>query len=141
MSQPIVSPLPPILITTIPVPPISVIAILFLVACYAAYQSLWHPLAALPTLHWSTPVSRLHYIYNICFFSRREMHLRAHLNSEGFEGFQPLIRTGPNEVSVMSTEGIKTVFDGGFERSTWYHAFIKYGYVIDISSIFVLAWF
>ena len=58
------------------------------------------------------------------------MHLKAHFNSEGFDSFQPLVRTGPNEVCVMSTEGIKMAFDGGFERSTWYHSFVKYGYVI-----------
>ena len=127
MSQVITSPFPPVVLVTVPVPPISVIVVLVVLLSFAAYQCLWHPLAGLPSLHWSTPVSRLHYIYNICFFSRRAMHLKAHLNSENLEGFQPIVRTGPNEVSVMSTEGIKTVFDGGFERSTWYHAFFKYG--------------
>lgn len=43
--------------------------------------------------------------------------------------FRPIVRIGPNEVSIMATEGIKVVFDGGFERSPWYSVFSNFGWV------------
>ena len=41
--------------------------------------------------------------------------------------FVPLIRIGPNEVSIMTTQGIKTVYEGGFERTSQYAAFQNFG--------------
>lgn len=29
---------------------------------------------------------------------------------------------------MMTLEGVKTVFDGNFERSLWYDVFANYGY-------------
>lgn len=39
----------------------------------------------------------------------------------------PLIRVGPNEVSIMTTQGIKTVYDGEFERTSHYTVFENFG--------------
>lgn len=40
----------------------------------------------------------------------------------------PVIRLGPNEVSVNCIDGgIRTVHGGGFEKPKWYSFFVKYG--------------
>lgn len=39
----------------------------------------------------------------------------------------PLIRVGPNEISLMTTQGMKTVYDGGFDRTSHYSVFQNFG--------------
>ena len=42
----------------------------------------------------------------------------------------PLVRLGPNELSVNSIEGLRTVYKGGFERHVWFErGFANYGWV------------
>ena len=40
----------------------------------------------------------------------------------------PIIRLGPNEISVNQVDGgIRTVYGGGFEKGEWYRIFDNYG--------------
>ena len=113
-------------IPTIKLHPIT-LAVIALVVISILFLNLRNPLSRIPAAHWSAPFSRLYYLSVIYFNARRQTVLDAHRNQNGDEGFRPVIRVAPNEVSIMTTEGIKTVFDGGFERPTWYHAFMNFG--------------
>ena len=84
-----------------------------------------NPLSRIPSIHWSAPLSRAWYTFAIYSKPRTHIHLKAHRNDGAF---QPLVRVGPNEVSVMSTAAIKTVYESGnFNRTSWYEAFMKWG--------------
>lgn len=43
----------------------------------------------------------------------------AHLDLEGPNGIRPVVRLGLSEVSIVTAEAIKAVFDGGFARPSW----------------------
>jgi hypothetical protein len=40
----------------------------------------------------------------------------------------PVIRLGPNELSINDVEGLRLVYGGGFEKGKWYSIFDNYGY-------------
>lgn len=94
-------------------------------ALYAFYKHSTDPLSRIPTIHWSAPFSRCYIIWQIYQNRRRYAHYDAHMKHVG--GILPLIRVGPKEVSLMTTQGIKTVYDGGFERTSHYTAFENFG--------------
>jgi hypothetical protein len=74
-----------------------------------------HPLAAL------TPLWMLWIRYT--GYEIRTIH-KAH------QKLGPIIRIGPNEISVNCVKGgIQTVYSGGFEKGFWYDLFVNYGYV------------
>lgn len=102
---------------------------LLLVALLALYVFFKHgtdPLARIPTIYWSAPFSRSYILWQVYQNRRRYAHYDAHMNHGG--EILPLIRVGPNEVSIMTTQGTKLVYDGGFERTSRYTVFQNFGY-------------
>lgn len=81
------------------------------------------PLSKIPSAHWSSHVSPLWILYvrykNIENGTIHELHKKK----------GPIIRTGPNELSVNCYEGgLKTIYTGGFHKTDFYHnRFINYG--------------
>ncbi|MCJ1420522.1 hypothetical protein MMC32_006879 [Xylographa parallela] len=48
----------------------------------------------------------------------------------------PIVRLGPNELSVNSIEGLRTVYKGGFERHVWFErGFANYGIPNMVSTL------
>jgi hypothetical protein len=39
----------------------------------------------------------------------------------------PVVRIGPNEVSINTMAAVKTVYGGGFDKHAWYSLFDNYG--------------
>ena len=85
-------------------------------------------LSNIPSIHWSVKATRAHHLYITYFSSVKTDYYEAHLGRSGSGVFQPMLRISPNEISMMSIEGVKTAFDGGFERSSWYNVFANFGY-------------
>jgi hypothetical protein len=112
-----------------------ILAAIVVVLLRAVYYNCLSPLAKLPTIHWSARWTRCHLLYTKYFYSVRHAHYSAHLNPSGSHGFQPVVRTGPNEVSIMTTDGVQTVFGGGFDRSAWYDVFSNFG-LVETTSYF-----
>ena len=108
------------------------VAIVSLVALYLVYAQLTHPLLKVPSTHWSAPLSSAHIVYTKYFYNVRYEHYEAHLNKKGSDGLRPILRVGPNEVSIMSSQGVEVVFTGGYERAPWYDVFSNFGYVRSI---------
>ena len=93
----------------------------------SAYVALAGPLSGIPAIHWLARWSRYYNLYIKYFYSTRTAHYEAHLRKGKNRSVHPIIRVGPHEVSIMSTEGVKTVWGAGFERSPWYAVFSNFG--------------
>ncbi|KAK3682551.1 cytochrome P450 [Podospora appendiculata] len=98
-----------------------VILAVFLAFRYLLYPTLLSPLARIPNAHWSSPISRL-WILGIRYTHRENRILHALHRSLG-----PVIRVGPNELSINGIDGVRTVYQGGFEKPDWYSVFDNYG--------------
>lgn len=103
---------------------LGVVGLLFL---HSIVVRLRHPLSRIPSAHWSAKWCGWYNVYAKYAYSIRLVHYHAHLNQDSRDGFRPVVRTGVREVSIMTSEGIKTAFDGGFERSSWYSIFSNFG--------------
>lgn len=95
---------------------------------YIIYIRLKHPLSHVPPLHWSVKWFNGYNTYAKYTGSIRLALYDAHLNLNR-SNLSPVIRTGLNEISVMTSEGVKTVFGGDFERTSWYSVFSNFGLV------------
>ena len=102
------------------------------VLCY----SFLSPLAKIPSIQWCAGWTRCQTLYINYVHGIRHGHYDAHPNHAGDRHFQTIVRTAPNEVSIVTTDGIQTVFDGTFARSPWYGVVsdIRFLKVFSISS-------
>lgn len=94
-------------------------------ALYSFYKYWIDPLERIPAIHWSAPFSRGYILWQIYQNRRRYVHYDAHMGSEG--KIVPVIRVGPKEISIMTIRGVKTVYEGGFERPSHYTVFKNFG--------------
>ena len=92
-----------------------------LLALYALYKNWTDPLAPIPTIYCSAPFSRSYFIWQAYQNRRRYAHYDTHVKHDG--EILPIIRVAPNEISIMTIQGIRTVYDGGFDRTSHYTAF------------------
>lgn len=72
-------------------------------------------------------------MYTKYFGNIKVMHLEAHLGQKDGQ-FRPVVRVGPSEISIMTTDGVKAVFGGDFDRSPWYTVFWNFAYEFVLSS-------
>lgn len=100
---------------------------------WQAYIAFRGPLSDVPACHWLAPWTRYHNLYIKYFHSISKTHHESHKRHRDANGLQPIIRVGPNEVSIASTEAVRTVFGGNFERSDWYGVFSNFGSVFDLT--------
>ncbi|KAI0836327.1 cytochrome P450 [Hypoxylon sp. FL0890] len=96
---------------------------------YILYPAIFSPLSKIPKAHWSCSISPA-WILWARFKSRENRTLHAAHQQHG-----PVVRVGPNELSVNSIEGVKTIYQGGFEKHKWYSLFDNYGVPCTFSSL------
>jgi hypothetical protein len=88
---------------------------------YIIYPVFFSALSRIPAPHWTCHISPL-WILAARKWRRENTSLyRAH------QRLGPVIRIGPNEVSVDGLEGMRTIYQGGFEKGHWYSVFDNYG--------------
>lgn len=81
-------------------------------------------LSAIPNAHFLAPYSRYWLVW--LKGTGREHRVRHATH----ERLGPIIRIGPNEVSVNCIEnGVQSIYGGGFEKAAWYLNFQNYGSV------------
>lgn len=80
-------------------------------------------LSKLPAIHWTAHISPAWILY------RRWKLVDTFEVHNAHERLGPIVRLGPNEISVNSVEGgIRTVYSGGYEKGAWYsNVFSNYG--------------
>ncbi|KAI7784343.1 cytochrome p450 [Diaporthe eres] len=106
--------------------PIFVVA-LFLLCIPATYRYLVYPIVAsplrkIPPAHWSAPISPLWILY-----TRRRRNENATIHAL-HQRLGPLVRLGPNEISVNCVDGgIRTIYGGSYEKGDWYAVYKNYG--------------
>ncbi|KAF2720372.1 cytochrome P450 [Polychaeton citri CBS 116435] len=99
------------------------ITVFFFIYTFIITPYLFGPLSEIPNAHWSAPLSSL-WILNLRRKQRETFAVHA-----AHQRLGPVIRLGPNEISVNSVEGgIRTVYAGGYEKGDWYkNVFSNYG--------------
>lgn len=104
--------------------PLLLLFLIFILYQYILYPAFFSPLSRIPNAHWSSPFSRL-WILSIRW-NRREnrtvLALHRRLDSS-------VIRVGPKELSINDIDGVRTVYQGGFDKPDWYSVFNNYGWV------------
>lgn len=98
-----------------------VAVVLFLAYRFVVHPALLSPLAKIPSAHWSSPFSRL-WALSIRFGHTENRTLR-----EAHRRLGPVIRVAPNELSVDGVDCVRTVYQGGFDKPSWYSVFDNYG--------------
>jgi hypothetical protein len=103
------------------------VALLFIYVIYRylVFPCLISSLARIPNAHYSAPFSRL-WILWIRYTHRENRTLHAAHRRLG-----PIIRIGPNELSIDDIDFVRIVYQGGFEKPDWYSVFDNYGYRSD----------
>lgn len=94
--------------------------LLALIYSYILKPAFFSEIAKIPAAHWSA------------HFSTRWMSLRRREGRESrsiFEAHQrkgDVVRLGPDEVSVMSQDGLRKIYGGSFSRTEWFDEFMNY---------------
>lgn len=79
---------------------------------YLTYLS---PLSAIPNAHFTSPFSKLWLIYHKFQGGENRTRLAAH------KRLGPVVRLGPNEISIDCMDGVGVVFeDKAFNKTNWY---------------------
>jgi len=80
------------------------------------------PLANILPIHWSARISCIWIVH------KRVLQKETLAVHDAHARLGPIIRLAPNEVSVNSLEGLRTIYGGGFPKNDWYaNVFSNYG--------------
>ncbi|KAK5189455.1 hypothetical protein LTR96_010141 [Exophiala xenobiotica] len=89
---------------------------------FIIYPVFFSPLAKIPNAHFLAPVTSLWITWKRF---KRQNRGTIHL---AHKTLGPIVRLGPNEISLNSLEGVKAVYTGGFDKHDWYPtSFSDYG--------------
>jgi hypothetical protein len=99
----------------------SIIVILWVLYHFVFYPALFSPLAQIPTPHWTCSISDA-WISIARFRSRENRTLLAAHRRCG-----QIVRVGPRELSVNSMQAVKIIYQGGFDKHSWYSVFDNFG--------------
>ena len=80
-----------------------------------------NPLSRIPNAHFTAPFSP----FWIWWKRRAETAIKETFTAHEKHG--PVVRLGPNEISVNSLDGLRKIYQGGFERDPFYQQFKNYG--------------
>ncbi|KAK4100526.1 hypothetical protein N658DRAFT_390511, partial [Parathielavia hyrcaniae] len=93
----------------------------FLLYRCVIHPALFSPLSRIPNAHWSAPFSCLWILWV------RFVRIENRTLYSAHRRLGPIIRVGPNELSVNDVDSVRTVYQGGFEKPAWYSVFDNYG--------------
>lgn len=97
-------------------------AIGFSIYRYTIYPAFFSPLSKIATAHFTASWSPLWILWIRYRGVEVQTIHKAHVK------FGPIVRLGPNEISVNCVDGgLRTVYAGGFEKWAFYDQFENYG--------------
>lgn len=93
-----------------------VAAVLLLVVLYkyVVYHYFFSPLAKIPNAHFTSPIS------SRWIESHNAANSSVHTIYALHQKYGPVVRLGPNELSVNSIQGLRTIYTGAFEKDVFY---------------------
>lgn len=103
----------------------TVVSVVLRVYNYILYPLFWSPLAKIPAARWHSRIVPFYSWYiKYTNVENREVH-KLHTK------LGPVFVLGPNELSVNSADGLRTVYNGDlFVKTEWYFdRFSNFGYV------------
>ncbi|KAI0442790.1 cytochrome P450 [Xylaria telfairii] len=109
--------------------PTTILVVSWILYRYLLYPAIFSPLAQIPTPHWTCSFSDA-WILCARFSSRENRTLQAAHRKYG-----QIIRVGPHELSVNGIEAVKTIYQGGFAKHSWYSVFDNFGVPCTFSSL------
>ncbi|KAK5174043.1 uncharacterized protein LTR77_001123 [Saxophila tyrrhenica] len=100
-----------------------ILSICVVIYGWVIFPILFSPLAKIPSAHWSAPFS------SFWILNKRRKQAETLAVHDAHLRLGPIVRLGPNEISVNSVDGgIRTVYAGGYQKGDWYlNAFNNYG--------------
>ena len=87
---------------------------LWLAACLLLRTGILSPLLKVPAPHWSCHISALWFGHACASKGELKTLYASH------QRLGPIVRLAPNEVSIVSEEGLKKVYTAGLDKSDWY---------------------
>ena len=101
---------------------IAIILLTFLLYRYVIHPAFVSPLSKIPNAHFTVPFLPL------WMWWKRRKGTENHTIYSLHQRHGPVVRVGPNELSVNSIDGLRTIYIGGFEKTDWYREiFLNYG--------------
>ncbi|KAK3638425.1 hypothetical protein LTR56_013065 [Elasticomyces elasticus] len=97
------------------------ITLIWLIYKLVITPAFFSPLSKLPAAHWSSHLSARWFDRKCATAGELKTLYATH------QRLGPIVRLGPNEVSVVSEEGLKKVYTAGLDKSNWYDSFRVYG--------------
>lgn len=88
---------------------------------YVVYPVFFSPLSRIPAPHWSCSVT------NLWILSARRQDIENETLQQAHVRYGPVIRVGPDTISVDGVDALRAVYIGGFEKAPWYSSFDNYG--------------
>ncbi|EED24125.1 cytochrome P450 monooxygenase, putative [Talaromyces stipitatus ATCC 10500] len=80
------------------------------------------PLSKIPNAHFTSPITSLWILH------KRKTGNEVKTIYSLHQQHGPVVRLGPNELSVNSIDGLRTIYTGGFEKTQWYSdIFVNFG--------------
>lgn len=100
-------------------------AIVFLIYKLLIYPAYVSPLSKIPSAHFTASWAPLWILW------ARYTRVEVQTIHKAHQKYGPIVRLGPNEVSVNCVDGgLRIVYAGGFEKPYFYDQFENYGSVV-----------
>lgn len=99
-----------------------VLPLIFILYKYVVHPAFVSPLSKIPNAHFTVPILPL------WMWWKRWKGTENRTIHSLHQRHGPVVRVGPNELSVNSIDGLRTIYIGGFEKTDWYRGlFLNYG--------------
>lgn len=105
-------------------------AFLLLLYQYVLYPTFLSPLSKIPNAHFSVPIT------SVWISAKRRGRAGTRTLYLLHKRCGPIVRLGPNEISVNTPDALRTIYKGGFEKTRWYQdLFVNYGTLNMVSML------
>jgi hypothetical protein len=101
---------------------LGLISLSILVYNYIISPIFFSPLSPIPKAHFTSSISSVW-----IWWQRRNGKTGIRLIFTAHERYGPVVQLSPNELSVASLDGLRQIYRGGFDKSSFYEDFISYG--------------
>lgn len=99
-----------------------IVLVIGLIYQYFVFPYFFSPLSKIPNAHFTSPITSLWILHKRKTGNEIKTIYSLH------QQYGPVVRLGPDELSVNSIDGLRTIYTGGFEKTSWYRdTFVNFG--------------
>jgi cytochrome P450 len=107
-----------------------ILLITYFIYKHFIYPIFFSPLSRIPAAHFTSSFLPLWLLYNRRLGRETISVYQAHRK------YGPIVRLAPDDISLCSLEGLRTVYVGGFERTQWFQQFANYNSTPNLVSLY-----